>query len=99
MNTIETETTAPKKITHEEWAEIIRIPRIREAWGLEADTTPEAFTSWCYGVRFDFVSGGPGYCGDLYLLYGDALGGTPFILTRNDRDQRLQVIDDDPDVG
>lgn len=35
-----------------------------------------------YGARFDFVSGGPGYCGDLFIIYGDALSGQPLLLVR-----------------
>jgi hypothetical protein len=84
----------PQVITREEWAEIVQLPQIRAAWGLDADTTPEEFASHCYGARYDFSSGGPGYCGDLFMLYGDALSGMPFLLIR-DAEYRLQVIEDE----
>ena len=84
----------PQTITREEWAEIIRLPQIRAGWGLDEDSTPEEFASVCYGARFNFTSGGPGYCGDLYMLYGDALSGTPIILIR-DEEHHLLVVEND----
>ena len=36
-----------------------------------------------YGVKFDFVSGGPGYVGDRYILRGAVLG-EPMVLIRKD---------------
>jgi hypothetical protein len=85
---------APQVITREEWAEIVQLPQIRAAWGLDDETTPEEFASICYGARYDFSSGGPGYCGDLFMLYGDALSGVPLLLIR-DAEHRLQVIEDE----
>lgn len=80
----------PRIITSAEWREIVELPEVREAWGL-ADETPEEFANKVYGAKFDFQSGGPGYCGDLYLLQGDALiGELPMVLTR-DRGGRLTV--------
>jgi hypothetical protein len=67
-----------------EWKEIIEIDAIREMWGLETETTPEEFSDMVYGVKFNFISGGPGYFGDLFILQGDALtGDPPVMLTRN----------------
>jgi hypothetical protein len=88
------EPKAPQTITREEWAEIFRLPHIRAAWGFDEDSTPEEFASVCYGVRFNFTSGGPGYCGDLYVLYGDAISGVPVILIR-DSEHHLQVVVND----
>ena len=65
------------------------MPKIKESWGLE-DETPEEFAHRVYGVKFDFVSGGPGYFGDLYVLYGDALSGDPVVLIREDG--RLEAV-------
>lgn len=66
-----------------EWREIMQLPVIRESWGLEDSETPEQFAAIGYGVKFDFVSGGPGYVGDLYILCGDALR-EPMTLIRKD---------------
>jgi hypothetical protein len=84
----------PQTITREEWIEIFRLPQIRAAWGLDDQSTPEEFARVCYGARFDFVSGGPGYCGDVYVLYGDALSGVPIILIR-DTEHRLTIFEND----
>jgi hypothetical protein len=51
----------------------MQLPEVRESWGLEGDETPAEFSEIAYGARVDFVSGGPGYVGDLYILCGDAL--------------------------
>lgn len=59
------------------------VPAVRESWGLSGDEAPEEFAETVYGAKFDFVSGGPGYVGDLYILLGDALG-QPVMLIRKD---------------
>jgi len=46
------------------------VPLVREAWGL-GDETTEEFVVFVCGVKFDFVSGGPGCVGDLYILQMD----------------------------
>ena len=72
----------PIEISLQEWAEIMKLPVIRESWGLQ-DETPEEFADMVYGVKFEFSSGAPGYVGDLYILHGDALG-EPMTLIRRD---------------
>ena len=72
----------PQEISMSEWKEIIQLPVIRESWGLESET-PEEFADMVYGVKFAFVSGSPGYVGDLFILNGDALG-EPMTLIRED---------------
>lgn len=67
----------PQPISAAEWEEIVRVPAVRDAWGLDEDETGELFASRVYGVKFDFVSGGPGYVGDLYILQGDNLSEVP----------------------
>jgi hypothetical protein len=79
----------PHELTAAEWKEIMLVPEIQESWGLEENETPEQFANMAYGVKFDFVSGGPGYVGELYILHGDALG-EPFTLIR--KDGRLVVL-------
>ena len=79
----------PQEISIAEWEEIVQVPEIRESWGLE-DETAEQFAEFVYGAKFDFVSGGPGYFGDLYVLHGDALSGGPMALIR--KDGRLEVV-------
>jgi len=55
----------------------VRVPAVQEAWGLDEEETADMFASHVYGVKFHFVSGGPGYIGDLYILQGDALSEVP----------------------
>ena len=58
------------------------MPRVREAWGLSDDEAGEDLASACYGAKFDFVTGGPGWAGDLFVIHDDAFGGPPFVLRR-----------------
>ncbi|HEX3799306.1 MAG TPA: hypothetical protein VH413_11440 [Verrucomicrobiae bacterium] len=81
----------PYEISLSEWHEIIQMPEIRDAWGLEPEETLENFCSMVYGVRFDFVCGGPGYVGDVFILLGDTLEA-PFILIR--RKGILEILKD-----
>ena len=85
--------SAPKPISLKEWTEILQIPKIRELWGV-SDETPEEFARTCYGARFDFSSGCPGYCGDLYMIYGDAISGLPIGLIRNSENHLGIIVDD-----
>lgn len=72
----------PQKLTEAEWREIGSLAVIRESWGLEDDQDPLDLASLAYGAKFYFVSGSPGYVGDLYILQGDALG-EPMVLRRD----------------
>lgn len=78
----------PYNLTRAEWIELGSLAVIRESWGLENDQDPLDLASLAYGAKFHFVSGSPGYVGDLYVLQGDALG-EPMILRR---DQNGEVV-------
>ena len=71
----------PLEISEAEWQEIIQLRMVRERWGLNGETAAE-FAATVYGVKFDFLSGSPGYVGDLFVLHGDSLSGNPVILVR-----------------
>ena len=74
----------PIEISPLEWAEIMKVPVVRDSWGLADDETAEV-SEMVYGVKFQFVSGSPGYVGDIYILQGDVLtGDPPLILGRYD---------------
>ncbi len=63
----------------------MEVPVIREAWGIERDTTSDEFSSLVYAVKIKFVSGSPGYVGDLVILQGDHLTkNAPMVLRRGD---------------
>jgi len=46
----------PQAISIPEWEEIMALPVVNQGWGLTQDETAEWFSSWVYGVKFDFVS-------------------------------------------
>ena len=69
------------------------LPAIREAWGLEEEESGEILSTQVYGVRFNFVSGSPGYVGELFVLQGDALSEhSPFVLFRDPQSAQLMVV-------
>ena len=73
----------PQEISQAEWQEITKLQEVIDGWGL-TDESPEEFASMVYGVKFDFMSGSPGYVGDLYIIQGDYLtGDAPLILGRS----------------
>jgi hypothetical protein len=74
----------PHKLTEAEWREIGSLTVIRESWGLDDDQSPLDLALVAYGAKFDFVSGGPGYVGDVYVLLGDSLG-EPMVLRRDEK--------------
>ncbi len=81
----------PHSISQREWREIINLPEVQELWGL-TDETAEQFSNSNYGVKFDYVTGGPDYSGDIFLLMDDALGAIPpIVLGRNDG--KLEVFE------
>lgn len=82
-------TNRPQPVSRKEWREIVHLNEFREAWGIY-DEPPDNIESMLYGARFDFVSGGPGYVGPLYLIYGDALSGPPLVVIR--QQGRLQAL-------
>jgi hypothetical protein len=79
------EDTRPHPVTSTEWREIMSIPIIRESWGIEDTMSISDFSSQVYAARFEFISGSPGYVGDLFILQGDTLTrDAPFVLRRDE---------------
>lgn len=81
-----THDNVPHEITHLEWNELF--PLIGEMWGAD---NAEDLAIMAYGVRFNFISGGPGYTGDLFIIAGDVIEA-PCVLTRGD-DGKLRLAD------
>jgi hypothetical protein len=86
-------TQAPRAITDAEWAELASLPTIREAYGFEPSDAGADLARCSYGAHFNFVSGAPGYIGDVYVLFGDSLG-QPMTLKRG-LNGRLEEIRSD----
>jgi hypothetical protein len=84
------EDTKPYPLTSAEWQEVMAIPAIRESWGIEDDSILSDFSSRVYAAKFKFVSGGPGYVGDLYILQGDG-GEAPIVLHRDGRGKLILI--------
>ncbi len=61
-------------------------------WGAESQTEMEEILSKSFCVRFDFHSGGPGYVGDLFILYGDALVEEPPVALVRNKDDELVFL-------
>jgi hypothetical protein len=86
------EDTKPYPVTSTEWKDIMAVPTVRDAWGIDADTTVAEFSSQVYAAKFHFVSGSPGYVGELFILQGDALtGDAPIVLRRDDKGELISL--------
>ena len=81
----------PHTIKDKEWEEIVNLPAVKVAWGLDDNADPAEFASAVYGAKFNFFSGSPGYVGDLYILQGDAISGVPPMVLRRDSTGQLIV--------
>lgn len=76
--------TNPHPIASAEWKELMTVAAVRDAWGIGDNMTVDEFESLVYGAKFNYVSGGPGYVGDIFILQGDALTEhCPIVLKRN----------------
>lgn len=80
----------PRALTQQEWSEIAAIEFVRESWGLSVDDAGNELAGSTYGAHFDFMSGGPGYIGDVYVITPDILGSAPLVFIR---DKDGQIVD------
>jgi hypothetical protein len=64
---------------------------VREGWGIEDDETVSDFSAMVYAVKFNFMSGSPGYVGDLFILQGDVPDAAPTVLRRDDKSALIVV--------
>jgi hypothetical protein len=65
----------PMALTSKEIKEMAAIEDIQQMWGAEnAAEMEETLDTTVYAVKFDYMSGSPGYVGDYFILQGDALG-------------------------
>jgi hypothetical protein len=83
----------PHALTTNEMKEIAEIESIRQMFGAEnAAEMQELLDKDVYAVKFNYMSGSPGYFGDYIILQGDAIGD-PLELVRNKAGQ-LVIVDD-----
>jgi hypothetical protein len=83
----------PNALTRKEMKEIADIESIRQMWGAEnAAEMEEMLDKQVYAVKFDYISGSPGYFGDYFILQGDAIGEA-LELVRNKAGQII-IVDD-----
>jgi hypothetical protein len=87
------EDTRPHQLTSAEWEEVMAVPEVKESWGIEAnELSPADFANQVYGAKFNFVSGSPGYVGELFILQGDTLTGDAPLVLRRDSNGALIVL-------
>ena len=81
-----------------DWKELFAIQHIKDMWGIEPHETWEMWKSVVYVSKFDFISGSPGYVGDMFLIMGDHLTGPPLCIIR-DRESQLLTLCGDEGIG
>jgi hypothetical protein len=91
--TIQPMTNEPSALSNSEIEEIASNEQIQEMWGAHDSEEMELFLKQSYAVKFDFVSGCPGYVGELFLIQGDALDGEvpPVRLIRSE-EEKLEIL-------
>ena len=69
----------PYPLADEEWEAVAGVRQVAEAFALEdrGGGAGAVLKDSAYGVRFEFVSDGPGYVGPLYLIKGAGSPGMP----------------------
>lgn len=87
----------PRPITPEEWDEIAGNDVVQSLWPLDEDETGTDLSEQIYGVRFDYLSDGPGYSGPLYLLLGGAGPDTRPIGLIRDQTGELELVEHSDD--
>ena len=83
----------PRSLTEQEWDEVYQQPYVRTLWDLRNENgfTVDDWKDSVYAVHFDFVSGSPGYAGDLYLIQGDYLADVPPVALVRDDNGSLRI--------
>jgi hypothetical protein len=81
----------PKAITKDEWREIAAVQEVREGWGIESEEDSENVRAGIYAAKFEeYMTDGPGYAGELYVLIG-GVPETPVVIIR--RKGQLVAVD------
>jgi hypothetical protein len=86
-------TNKPLALMGNELKELAAHPGLQEMWGADNSAEMETILRHIYTVKFEFVSGGPGYVGDLFLIHGDVLDSTiPVVRFFRNRDNNLEIL-------
>ena len=85
--------TKPMEVSQTEMIEIAEYEPLWELWGVENKDDMLAVLQQSYCVRFNFTSGSPGYCGDLFIIQGDALTDSPPVELARDKHGKLQRVE------
>jgi hypothetical protein len=84
----------PMEVSYVEMQEIAEaLKPIWDQWGAESAEEMLEILEQSYCVKFDFVSGNPGYVGDLFIVQGDALADAPPIELTRPRNGKLEIVD------
>ena len=83
----------PREVSASELREMAVAPApMWERWGCQNAEEMLDVIKEGYCVKFDFMNGGPGYVGDLFIFQGACLGDAhPVEFTRG-RDGKLQIV-------
>lgn len=80
----------PIALSENEKTEIASIEAIRQMWGAETrEEMMSILQDTAYAVKFNFVSGSPGYVGDYFIIQGDTLTGDRPIELIRDRNGKI----------
>lgn len=81
----------PHALTKNEWLELANVQEVRDAFGIHEPADHGAFRDSVFAARFDYVSDGPGYAGDLFIILGGEPECPSIKLIR--QEDRLKIVD------
>ena len=61
--------TTPHEVSLNEWAEIMNLPEVQEAWGIKYGDSPESFSAKMAGVKFLLDKKNNRYYGDFFVIF------------------------------
>jgi hypothetical protein len=86
-------TYKPFALTSEEIKELAAHRGVQQMWGAENSEEMELALKQSYAVKFQFMSGGPGYIGDLFIIHGDCLDATmPAVRLFRNHEDSLEIL-------
>lgn len=74
--------TTPRAISPKELRLIAAIPDVRDLWGMETAEDVKQFVAAAQGAVIPYVSDGPEYAGELFVLLGGTVATPPTVIGR-----------------
>lgn len=83
----------PLALPKDEIHELAAHPGLHQMWGATSSEEMEDILRQIYTVEFQFMSGSPGYVGNLFIIHGDALDASiPVVRLFRNSKRHLEIL-------